>query len=71
MKNSVNRGEKVIVRREAVTDHISASQRRMDILLEIDEFGLMIENKPFNAPDQKINSMITTLTSQNVSVIHC
>lgn len=47
MKNSVNRGEKVIVRREAVTDHISASQRRMDILLEIHKFGLMIENKPF------------------------
>jgi hypothetical protein len=44
---SMKCGSRCKVVREQVTDAIPQSQRRIDILLEIDGFGVGIENKPW------------------------
>lgn len=42
---------KIKISTEPKTSHIQNNQRRMDILIEIDQYGVMIENKPW-AQDQ-------------------
>lgn len=52
MRKAWGSAGKILVSCEITTSHIAASQRRMDILIEGNDYGLMIENKPW-AMDQQ------------------